>query len=125
MDAIALAAIALLLATIGLYGVSATAAAARSRELAIRAAVGAHPRSLLRLILTQGLATGAMGVVLGAMASLVATQGLKTLLFETEPRDPAIFVGTAALLLAIAALATYVPARRALTTNPAELLRAD
>ena len=122
---IALAVTALLLATIGLYGVSATAAAARSRELAIRAAIGAHPRALLRLILGQGLMTGAIGVVAGAAASFAATRGLGALLYETEPRDPATFVVTAVLLLAIAVLATYVPARRALAANPAEVLRAE
>lgn len=122
---IALAVIALLLATIGLYGVSATAASARSRELAIRAAIGARPRTLRNLILAQGLAAGVVGVILGAAASFVATRGLGALLFETQPRDPVIFVVTAALLLAIAALATYFPARRALATNPAELLRSE
>jgi putative ABC transport system permease protein len=122
---IALAAIALLLATIGLYGVSATAASARSRELAIRAAVGARPGALLRLILLQGLVTGLIGVAIGAASSLAATRGLDTLLFETGPRDPATFAATATLLLAIATLATYVPARRALRANPAEVLRAD
>jgi predicted permease len=122
---IALAIIALLLATIGLYGVSATAASARSRELAIRAAIGARPRTLRNLILAQGLAAAVVGVILGAAASFVATRGLGALLFETQPRDPVIFVVTAALLLAIAALATYFPARRALATNPAELLRSE
>ena len=84
----ALAVIALLLATLGLYGVSATAASARSRELAIRAAVGAEPATLLRLMLRQGLVTGAIGVAIGAAASLAATRGLGALLYETEPRDP-------------------------------------
>jgi putative ABC transport system permease protein len=122
---IALAVIALLLATIGLYGVSATAAAARSRELAIRAAVGAHPVALVRLVLFQGLATGAAGVALGAAASLAATRGLGALLYETPPRDPATFAATSMLLLGIAAIATYIPARRALATNPAEVLRTE
>jgi predicted permease len=122
---IALAAIALLLATIGLYGVSATAASARARELAIRAAVGAQPAALLRLILLQGLVTGLAGVVIGAASSLPAARGLEALLYETPPRDPATFVATATLLIAIAALAAYVPARRALRANPAEVLRAE
>jgi putative ABC transport system permease protein len=122
---IALAATALLMATIGLYGVSATAAAARSRELAIRAAVGAHPAARLRLIVQQGLFTCTVGVVLGAATSLAATRGLGAFLYETEPRDPATFAATAGLLLAVAAMATYLPARRALTANPAEVLRSE
>ncbi len=122
---IALAAIALVLATLGLYGVSATAASARSREMAIRAAVGAEPGTLLRLMLRQGLVTGAIGVAIGAAASLAATRGLEALLYETEPRDPLTFTATAALLLAIAGIATLIPARRATATSPAEVLRAE
>jgi putative ABC transport system permease protein len=122
---IALAGTALLLATVGLYGVSATAAAARSRELAIRAALGAQPSALLGLMLRQGVVMGATGVALGAAIGLAATRGLGALLYETPPRDPVTFAGTAALLLAVAALATYLPARRAIATNPARTLRAD
>jgi ABC-type antimicrobial peptide transport system permease subunit len=118
-----LAIAALLMAAIGLYGVTATAAAARSRELAIRAAVGAHPRLLLRLMLRQGLVTASLGVVAGAVATVAATAGLGVLLYETEPRDPMTFAATALLLLAIAGVATLIPARRAMTTNPAEVLR--
>jgi putative ABC transport system permease protein len=121
----ALAGIALLLATIGLYGVSATAAAARSRELAIRAAVGAQPGALLRLVLAQGVLTAVLGVAAGAGVGAVVSQGLGALLYDTPARDPATFAATAALLLAIAALASYLPARRALRANPAEVLRAE
>jgi putative ABC transport system permease protein len=121
----ALAAIALVLATVGLYGVSATAATARSRELAIRAAIGAEPPALMRLMLTHGVVTGLIGVAIGAVVSLAATTGLGALLYETAPRDPAIFAATAALLLTTAMLATYLPARRALKMNPAEVLRSE
>lgn len=121
----ALATIALLLAAIGLYGVSATTTAARSREFAIRAAVGAQPAALMGLVLRQGLTMGAVGVLLGGAATLGVTEGLKALLYETAPRDPATFAATAALLLAIASAATYVPARRALKANPADVLRAE
>jgi putative ABC transport system permease protein len=122
---IALAAIALLLAAVGLYGVSATVAASRSRELAIRAAVGADRGMLMRLILGQGLVTSLIGVALGAAGSLAATRGLGAFLYETPPHDPATFAATAILLIAIAAAATYLPARRALALNPAEVLRAE
>jgi putative ABC transport system permease protein len=121
----ALASIALLLAMIGLYGVSATAATARSRELAIRAAVGARPAMLMRLILAEGLVTGVAGIVVGAGASLVITRGLAALLYDTPPRDPVTFVATSALLLAMATMATLVPAQRALKANPADVLRTE
>jgi putative ABC transport system permease protein len=91
---LALAALALILATVGLYGVSATAASARSRELAIRAAIGAEPGSLLRLVLRQGVVTAAVGIVLGAAASFAATRGLETLLYEVPARDPKTVVLT-------------------------------
>ena len=120
-----LAGIALVLATLGLYGVSATSASARARELAIRAAVGARPSALLRLMLTQGLVIGVIGVVIGAAVSLGATRSLEAILYETEPRDPLTMAATAALLLAIVATATMIPARRAMSTNPAEVLRAE
>ena len=68
---------------------------------------------------------GAAGVALGAVMGLAVTHGLGALLYETPPRDPATFAGTAALLLAIAALATYLPARRAIASNLAQTLRAD
>lgn len=122
---LALAALAMLLATVGLYGVSATAAAARSRELAIRAAVGAEPGTLLRLALRQSVMTAVLGVVAGAVASLILTRGLESFLYEVQPRDPAVLALTAVLLLAVTSLASYVPARRALAQNPAEILRAE
>ena len=104
---------------------SATAASARSRELAIRAAVGAEPRSLLRLVLRQGLVTAAAGVALGAVVSLAVTRGLGSLLYDVQPQDPVTVAVTAALLLAVTSLASYIPARRALALNPAEVLRAE
>jgi putative ABC transport system permease protein len=121
----ALATIALLLATVGLYGVSATAAMARSRELAIRAAVGAQPGALLGLVLRQGVVTALLGVAAGAAVGALATRGLGALLYETPARDPVTFVAMALLLLGIAAIATYLPARRALRANPAEVLRGE
>jgi putative ABC transport system permease protein len=122
---LALAGLATLLATVGLYGVSATAAAARSRELAIRAAIGAEPSMLLRLALRRSLITATLGVLLGTLASIALTRGLEAFLFEVEPRDPSVVSAMAALLLLVTSLASYLPARRALARNPAEVLRAD
>jgi putative ABC transport system permease protein len=120
-----LALIALMLSAIGLYGVTAIAASARSRELAIRAAVGAPRGALLRLVVSQGLATTAMGLVVGALAAAAVTRALATLLYETPPRDPLTFVATAFLLLVVGVVATYLPARRALAQNPSDVLRAE
>ncbi len=122
---LALAALVLILATIGLYGVSATAASARSHELAIRAAIGAEPGSLLRLVLRQGVVTAAIGVILGAAASFAATRGLEALLYEVPARDPKTVVLTSLLLLTVTTAAAYFPARCALKRTPAEVLRAE
>ena len=121
----ALAVAALLMATIGLYGVSATATAARSRELAIRAAIGAHPGALLRLMLTQGVVTALAGVLVGGVITIAAARGMEALLYETAARDPWTFASTSAVLIIVALAATYLPARRALAANPAEVLRAE
>ncbi|MDQ3439764.1 MAG: ABC transporter permease [Planctomycetota bacterium] len=122
---LALAVVALTLAAVGLYGVSATAASARAREFAIRAAVGANPSALVRLVLRQSLLASVIGVSLGAVASIGASRGVEAFLFETQPQDPVVFASTVVLLLTIALTASYLPARRALRTNPAEVLRAE
>jgi hypothetical protein len=120
---LALAATALLLATIGLYGVVATAAAARARELAIRAAVGADPRRLVRLVVGRGLAAATVGVAIGIAISLASAQAIAALLFEVPARDPWTLGGVALLLLSVAGLASLDPARRTLALNLATVLR--
>lgn len=122
---IALAGLAILLAMVGLYGIVATAAASRAREIAIRAAIGAQPASLLRLVLGQALIAAAAGIVIGIAGSIAVTRGLETLLFEVPARDPRVLTSTSVLLLAISVLAGYFPARRAMRENPAAVLRAD
>jgi putative ABC transport system permease protein len=120
-----LAGLAILLAMVGLYGVVATAAAARSREMAIRAAIGARPRALLRLVLGQALAASAIGVAIGAAGSLAVTRGLGGLLYQVPPNDPLILITTSAAMLLVSAAAGYLPARRAMVENPAQMLRTD
>jgi len=122
---IALAGLAILLAMVGLYGIVATAAASRAREIAIRAAIGAQPGSLLRLVLGQAIVAAAAGILIGVAGSIAVTRGLETLLFEVPARDPRVLASTSALLLAISVLAGYFPARRAMKENPAAVLRAD
>jgi predicted permease len=122
---IALAALAILLAMVGLYGIVATATASRAREMAIRAAVGARPHALLRLVLGQAVVAAAAGVVIGVAASLAITRGLGSLLYEVPARDPIVLASTSALLMAVSILAGYLPARRAMIENPAAVLRTE
>jgi putative ABC transport system permease protein len=122
---IALAAVAILLAMVGLYGIVATAAASRAREIAIRAAIGARPQQLLRLVLGQAVISAAAGIGLGLAASLAITRGLVSLLYEGPARDPLVLVSTSVLLMLVSTLAGYLPARRAMLENPATVLRAD
>ncbi len=120
---LALAGLAILLAMVGLYGIVATAAASRSREMAIRAAIGARPPELLRLVLGQALIAAAAGIAIGVVASLAVTKGLESLLYEVPAKDPRILAATSAVLFLVSGLAGYLPARRAMVENPAQILR--
>ena len=122
---LALAGLAILLAMVGLYGIVATAAASRAREMAIRAAIGARPQELLRLVLGQALIAAAAGIAIGLAASLATAGALDSLLYEVPARDPRILAATSALLLVVSGLAGYLPARRAMAENPAQILRTE
>jgi putative ABC transport system permease protein len=122
---IALAGLAILLATVGLYGIVATASASRARELAIRAAIGAPPSSLLRLVLSQAVIAAAIGVVIGLAACVAVTSGLTSFLYEVRARDPIVLGATSVLLLLVSTIAGYLPARRAMQGNPAAVLRSE
>jgi putative ABC transport system permease protein len=122
---LALAALAILLATVGLYGIVATAAASRAREMAIRAAIGARPRALKQLVIGQALMAAAIGVLIGIGASLIVTRGLSSLLYEVPARDPLTFASVATVMMLTCWVASYLPARRAVATNPADALRAE
>jgi macrolide transport system ATP-binding/permease protein len=115
--------LALLLATIGLYGVMSYAVSQSTRELGLRMALGAGASNLLRLVLSRGLALTASGVLLGATVALGLTRLLGNLLYKVSPRDPLAFV-SAFLVMTIAALAAcFLPAWRATRTDPARALR--
>jgi predicted permease len=116
-------AIALVLSAVGIYGVLAFAVAQRVREFGIRQALGADQRSILGLVLRQGLLTTAIGMVLGLLGAATLTRLLESQLFGVSSYDPLIFTGVAALLFAVAFLACYVPARRATLVQPMEALR--
>jgi putative ABC transport system permease protein len=116
-------AVALVLSAIGIYGVLAFGVAQRVREFGIRQALGADQRSILRLVLTQGLRTAGLGIVIGLAGAFWLAQYLQTLLFGVQTRDLAVFAGVTILLLAVSLLACFVPARRATRVDPMVALR--
>ena len=116
------ATIALLISTIGVYGVTAATTAARRRELAIRAAIGADRAGLITLVVRQGLVAAGIGVVAGTIGALAASSVLESVLFEVGARDPWTFATVGLGLLAVCAVATYLPARRAVSGSPAVTL---
>ena len=117
------AALALVLACIGLYGVISYAVAQRTHEIGVRMALGARPRDVLRLVLRQGMSLTVVGLVLGIAIGSVATRVLSDLLYGVTARDPLTFVGVPILLLVVAFLACYIPARRATRIDPLVALR--
>ena len=116
-------AVAVALAAIGIYGVLAFGVAQRVRELGIRQALGADRRSILSLVMTQGLRPVSAGLGLGLLGALALTRSLQSLLFGVGRYDPGVFVGVTALLLAVALAASYIPARRATKIDPMAALR--
>jgi len=117
------AAIALLLAAIGIYGLMSYAVAQQTQELGIRMALGADRRDLLRLILKQGMKPAGAGVIAGLVMALAATRLLSSLLFGVKTYDLFTFGTVAVLLLFVALFSTYLPARRAMQVDPAVALR--
>ena len=128
MSALLLAAFAfvsLLLAAIGLYGVMASSVRGSMRELGVRAALGASPERLRRGVLAQALAVTGAGALAGLVVALAASRLLTKLLFEVSPADPISMIGSALLLLAVALVAAYIPARHATRVDPVQALRSD
>jgi len=117
------AALAMLLAAIGIYGVMSYAVGQRVHEIGIRMALGARAGDVLSLVLRQGLSLAVVGITIGLMGAVWLTGAMKSLLFGVSPNDPLTFVMVSALLLAVAAAATYIPARRATKVDPIVALR--
>lgn len=115
--------IALLLAAIGTYGVMSVSVNSRAPEFAIRQALGAQPRSLLTSVLKQGLILAAIGIAVGLLGSWGLTRAISSLLFGVSTTDPVVFIVTAAILVLVTLLASFLPARRAALTDPATVLR--
>jgi putative ABC transport system permease protein len=117
--------VALLLAAVGIYGVVAYSVAQRSREIGIRMALGAQGSSVLRMVVGSGLRLAVAGVVLGLLAAFAVTHALERALYGVSATDPLTFAAVAALLLGVAALASWAPARRATRVDPMVSLRAE
>ena len=117
------AAIAVVLAAIGVYGVISYAVSQRTQEIGVRVALGAQRNDVLRLIVGHGALLGGLGVLIGLAGGLGVTRFLRNILYGVSPFDPASFVGVALLLTSIALIASYIPARRAAKVDPVEALR--
>ncbi len=117
--------LALLLACVGLYGVISYSVEQRRREMGLRLALGAAPRSVLRLVLGEGLRLTAVGLIAGFVGALSVTRYLGALLYQVQPTDPRVFTAVFGVLVATATVACYLPARRATQVDPALILREE
>ena len=122
---VAFGAAALFLASIGLYGVMAFSVSTRKREMGVRMAVGADGARVTRMILRQGMTQTAIGLGVGTLFALGVSRLVAAILFQVDPRDPAIFSGILAVLLITAVLACWIPARRAASVDPLEAMRSE
>jgi ABC-type antimicrobial peptide transport system permease subunit len=119
----AFAAIALLLAAIGIYGVLSYAVEQRTREIGIRMALGANGAAVVRLIVGQAMRTIGLGLLAGIVAALALTRYMSAILYGVRSWDPVVFAGITGLLAAVALLASYIPARRATNVDPLTAVR--
>jgi predicted permease len=117
------AAFALAIASVGLFGVLSYTVAQRTREIAVRTALGARPSQILRMVVRQGLTIAVGGVVAGVLAAVVLARSMATFLYGVTPHDPVTFVSVPLLLLAVTAIACVIPARRAARLDPLVALR--
>ena len=113
------------LAAVGVYGVMAYNVRRMRRDFGIRLALGADPARVRRLVVLRGLRLGALGVIIGAVGAMLLTRTMQAMLSDVKPTDPAVFGGTAVLLLGVAVLACYLPARQASRTDPMVALKAE
>ncbi len=116
------AAISMLLAALGIHGVVSYGVAQRTREFGIRMALGSTPRQLEALVVRNGIKTALLGLLVGMAGAAALASALRASLYGVAPLDPAVMAGVAALLLTVALIANYVPARRATRIDPMEAL---
>jgi putative ABC transport system permease protein len=119
------AAVALLLGVIGIYGVMSYIVSQRTGEIGVRLAMGAEPASVARMIVRQGGSVALAGVIVGLATAFAGSRLIASLLYGVSPRDPGVFAATTLILLAVALLACWLPARRAARLSPLEALRTD
>ena len=118
-------AVALTLAAVGIYGIMAYAVRRRTREIGIRMALGARPGDVVRLVVGQGMRLTIAGLAIGVLAALLGMRVMSRLLYGVSATDPLTFAGITVLLAAVALLASWLPARRAVATNPTAALRTE
>jgi putative ABC transport system permease protein len=119
----AFAFLALVLVSVGIYGVMAYTASARTHEMGIRMALGARPTFVVGLVVRQGMALALAGLVIGTAVAFGLTQLMESMLFGVEPNDPMIFTAIPIILALVALVASYLPARRASRADPLVALR--
>jgi ABC-type antimicrobial peptide transport system permease subunit len=119
------AALGLLLGAVGMYGVIAYAVGERRREIGVRIALGAPPRRVAASVLMRGMRYATIGVAIGLAGALAATRLMRSLVYGVSITDPATFVAVSAFLVAVAALASWLPARQAARTDPMTAMRIE
>jgi ABC-type antimicrobial peptide transport system permease subunit len=119
------AGVALMLGVIGIYGVMSYIVSQRTGEIGVRLALGARPGSVAGMIVRQGGVVALAGVGVGLVTSLAGSRLIESLLYGVTPRDPAVFAATTLVLLCVALLACWLPARRAASLSPLDALRTD
>jgi putative ABC transport system permease protein len=119
------AALALALASVGIYGVMSYMASQRTREIGVRMAMGARPRDVLKLVVGQGAKLLAVGLAAGLIVALISARIINSLLYQVSATDPLTYLVVALLLAAVALAACYIPARRAMKVDPMTALRTE